>query len=163
MKSRSVYLGFGVAAFAVVAALLWSQSGKAIYSEGTAGLYVVDIAAGQILYAESCAACHGATLEGEDDWRSPRDDGSLPAPPHDASGHTWHHPDSMLFTYTKKGGEATLAAQEIEFNSGMPGFGDQLSDEEIWNILAYIKSTWPEREHAAQAERTAQDLASKGE
>jgi mono/diheme cytochrome c family protein len=69
----------------------------------------------------------------------------------------------MLFTYTKKGGEQTLAAQGIEFVSGMPGFGDQLSDQEIWNILAFIKSTWPERERAAQADRTAQDMASKGD
>ncbi|WP_058316826.1 c-type cytochrome, partial [Cognatishimia activa] len=123
----------------------------------------VDIAAGEILYAENCAACHGANLEGEEDWRTPREDGSLPAPPHDATGHTWHHPDSMLFTYTKQGGQATLAAQGIEFNSGMPGFGEQLSDEDIWNILAYIKSIWPERERAAQADRTAQDIASKGD
>ncbi|CUJ42228.1 hypothetical protein TA5113_03280 [Cognatishimia activa] len=69
----------------------------------------------------------------------------------------------MLFTYTKQGGQATLAAQGIEFNSGMPGFGEQLSDEDIWNILAYIKSIWPERERAAQADRTAQDIASKGD
>ena len=56
-----------------------------------------------------------------------------------------------------------LAAQGVDFNSGMPGFGDQLSDGEIWDILAYIKSTWPERERATQAERTAQDIASQGD
>jgi mono/diheme cytochrome c family protein len=25
----------------------------------------------------------------------------------------------------------------------MPAFGEALSDEEIWAVLAYIKSTWP--------------------
>lgn len=123
----------------------------------------VDITAGELLYSENCAACHGINLEGEEDWQSPRENGILPAPPHDATGHTWHHPDSMLFTYTKLGGEATLAAQGMEFKSGMPGFGEQLSDEQIWNILGFIKSKWPERERAAQADRTVQDVALQGD
>lgn len=59
----------------------------------------------------------------------------------------------MLFEYTKLGGEAALAQQGLEFASGMPGFGDQLSDAEIWNIIAYIKSTWPERQRAIQADK----------
>ena len=113
----------------------------------------VDIVRGQALYAENCAACHGANLEGQPDWRSPGPDGILPAPPHDETGHTWHHADAMLFEYTKLGGEAALAQQGLEFASGMPGFGGQLSDAEIWNIIAYIKSTWPERQRAIQADK----------
>jgi mono/diheme cytochrome c family protein len=34
----------------------------------------------------------------------------------------------------------------------MPGFGGVLSDEEIWAVLAHIKSTWPPREAAYQRE-----------
>ena len=49
---------------------------------------------------------------------------------------------------------AFLAAQGVDFESGMPGFGDQLSDQEIWNILGYIKSTWPEEIQDMQAART---------
>ncbi len=122
----------------------------------------VDIAQGEALYAQNCAACHGANLEGQPDWRTPDADGRLPAPPHDETGHTWHHPDRMLFEYTKLGGREALARQGVEFDSGMPGFDDVLTDREIWNILAYIQSTWPERERAAQAERTAADLANGG-
>ena len=47
-----------------------------------------------------------------------------------------------------------MAAQGMEFDSGMPGFGDQLSDQEIWNILGYIKSTWPEEIQDMQYART---------
>lgn len=115
----------------------------------------LDIAQGERLYADFCAACHGANLEGQPDWRTPGPDGLLPAPPHDKTGHTWHHADSVLFDYTKLGGKAALASQGIEFESGMPAFGGQLSDSEIWNVLAYIKSTWPERERSVQAERSA--------
>lgn len=114
-----------------------------------------DIVRGKALYAEYCAACHGANLEGQPDWRSPGPDGLLPAPPHDETGHTWHHSDSVLFDYTKLGGKAALARQGVDFESGMPGFGDQLSDAEIWDVIAYIKSTWPERQRAIQAERSA--------
>ena len=114
----------------------------------------VDLAAGEALYAENCAACHGANLEGQDDWQSPGEDGRLPAPPHDETGHSWHHGDQVLFEYTKLGGRKLMAAQGMEFDSGMPGFGDQLSDQEIWNILGYIKSTWPERVQEMQAVRT---------
>lgn len=114
----------------------------------------VDITAGQTLYVENCASCHGASLEGQENWQSPGEDGRLPAPPHDETGHTWHHGDQVLFEYTKLGGRALMAAQGMEFDSGMPGFGDQLSDQEIWNILGYIKSTWPDRIQEMQAVRT---------
>lgn len=106
--------------------------------------------------------CHGADLEGQPDWRSAGPDGVLPAPPHDETGHTWHHPDGVLFDYTKLGGKAALALQGVEFESGMPGFGDQLSDAEIWNIIAYIQSTWPERQRAIQAERSADQRQQEG-
>lgn len=113
-----------------------------------------DIALGETLYAENCASCHGAALEGEPDWQSPKADGTLPAPPHDETGHTWHHDNQLLFDYTRLGGEAALAARGISnFQSGMPGFGEMLSDEEIWSILAFIRSTWPERVQDIQTQR----------
>lgn len=96
---------------------------------------------GQTVYAEQCAACHGKNLEGQvPDWRSRLPDGSIPAPPHDETGHTWHHPDEMLFEITKLG---RLKASGGAATSNMPGFGDKLSDAEIWAVLSYIKSRWP--------------------
>ena len=80
----------------------------------------------------------------------------MPAPPHDASGHTWHHGDKLLFNYTKLGGEALMAERGLTgFRSGMPGFGDSLSDQQIRDILAFIKSTWPRKVKDIQAERSA--------
>ena len=49
----------------------------------------VDLAEGEKLYQEYCASCHGADLEGQVGWRSAGEDGILPAPPHDETGHTW--------------------------------------------------------------------------
>ena len=97
-------------------------------------------AEGAAVYAEYCASCHGADLEGEPDWRVPDADGYLPAPPHDETGHTWHHPDGLLIDIVTRGTEAIVGGT---YKSNMMGFGDVLSPAEIESVLAYIKSTWP--------------------
>src|SRR5947209_5586307 len=61
------------------------------------------VAQGARIYAQDCAACHGARLEGQPEWRRRLPNGRLPAPPHDESGHTWHHADRVLFAITKNG------------------------------------------------------------
>ena len=110
---------------------------------------------GAPLYQEFCASCHGENLEGQGNWQSPNADGTLPAPPHDDTGHSWHHGDALLFEYTRLGGaEAMKQSGLTGFKSGMPGFTEDLTDEEIWNILAYIKSTWSDRIQELQATRS---------
>lgn len=113
-----------------------------------------DLQIGKTVYATQCAACHGATLEGQPNWRSPDENGVLPAPPHDETGHTWHHDTGLLFEYTKLGGAKALASRGVAgFNSGMPGFAEALTDDDIWNVLAYIRSTWPKRIQEIQTGR----------
>lgn len=106
------------------------------------------------LYAEHCATCHGAQLEGQPDWQVADESGVLPAPPHDASGHTWHHDDAMLTDYIRRGGQAVLDDMGVAMTSGMPGFGEVLSEGDIAAILAFIKSQWPPRIRAIQTERS---------
>ena len=113
-----------------------------------------DLAVGARLYAEACASCHGTELEGQPDWMRPLPSGRMPAPPHDASGHTWHHRDDVLFRLVKEGVTAVVGGG---YESDMPGFAGVLSDEEIRAILAFIKSTWPERQRGYQAAISAQD------
>lgn len=107
------------------------------------------VAAGQKVYAQTCAGCHGPNLEGQPNWEQELPTGGRPAPPHDASGHTWHHNDRSLFMTVKFGGQITAPAG---VKSNMPGFQSSLSDQEIWAVLAYIKSTWPPELQAAQRE-----------
>lgn len=100
------------------------------------------VAAGQAVYVRHCAGCHGANLEGQPNWTQRLPNGRLPAPPHDDSGHTWHHPMPVLFAITKHGLAPPHAPAGYE--SDMPAFGGTLSDEEIWAVLAYIRSRWSE-------------------
>ena len=92
------------------------------------------------MYTQHCAVCHGPKLEGQPDWRRPLASGRMPAPPHDESGHTWHHPDHVLFGITKRGLVPPYAPPG--YKSDMPAFSDKLSDDEIWAALAYIKGHW---------------------
>ena len=41
----------------------------------------------------------------------------------------------------------------------MPGFEDKLSDADIWAVLSYIKSTWPDavRQRHDELNRRARD------
>jgi mono/diheme cytochrome c family protein len=99
------------------------------------------LALGQKLYTEHCAACHGANLEGQPNWQKRLPNGRFPAPPHDDdSGHTWHHPDEVLFGITKYGLVPPYAPAGYE--SDMPPVAGKLSDSEIRAVLAYIKSRW---------------------
>ncbi len=137
-------IGVLVASALMVAWVTWNhRAGSADAGDPTL------VALGGEVYQAHCAACHGVRLEGEPDWRRPLPSGGLPAPPHDASGHTWHHPDTLLFRYTKEGGQALVGPR---FQSNMPGFGNVLSDREIWAALAYIKAQWPPDIRARQAE-----------
>ena len=94
---------------------------------------------GKLVYENNCASCHGVNLEGQERWREPDADGYMPAPPHDETGHTWHHPDEYLFLMTKYGLEEIIGQ---EYPNNMPAYKDILSDEEILASLSFIKSTW---------------------
>lgn len=109
------------------------------------------LALGQRLYVQHCASCHGKNLEGEPNWRRRKPDGKLPAPPHDATGHTWHHSDKLLFRIVKFG---TASIAPRGYKTDMPGYKDVLSDDEIRAVLAFIKSRWPtdiQRRHKAMS------------
>lgn len=111
------------------------------------------VARGKSVYSQRCGTCHGVRLEGQPNWQEKLPTGRMPAPPHDASGHTWHHPDSMLFGMTKLGLIPGKYAPP-KYESDMPAFGGVLSDDEIWAVLAYIKSSWPREIRKAQHEMT---------
>ena len=98
------------------------------------------IALGADLYGKHCAACHGANLEGQPNWKERLPNGRWPAPPHEDGGHTWDHTDRWLFQVVEMGMVPPLVRPGYE--SDMPAFGDKLSDAEIRAVIAFIKSRW---------------------
>jgi len=149
MQTKLVALaGAGVIAMVTVASL--AQNNRPQVPEGLMFLgepvTEAQVVLGQNIYADNCAACHGADLEGQPDWQRRLDNGRMPAPPHDESGHTWHHSDRNLFIVTRGGVEAVVPGYE----SDMPAFGETLSDAELVAVLSYLKSTWPERQRRSK-------------
>jgi mono/diheme cytochrome c family protein len=144
-KILATIAGVSIAtAGALVWVLLPSQASRQIK---TAGIVLKPddqavVLQGQRVYQDNCASCHGANLEGQPNWRQPGADGLMPAPPHDETGHTWHHAEELLFGLTKYGVGAMAGL--TDYQSGMPIYDGILSDEEIVAVLSYIKSTWPE-------------------
>jgi mono/diheme cytochrome c family protein len=102
------------------------------------------------VYQRFCSLCHGTELKGQPDWRTRKPNGKLPAPPHDETGHTWHHPDELLFGIVINGLVPPYAPSN--YQSDMPAFGDTLNDDDIWAVLAYIKSRWPAETRKIQTE-----------
>lgn len=131
-------------ALILLAALLAGGGYWLLHAPASSGLLRPDdaavVARGQAVYAQHCAQCHGSDLAGQPRWREPGPDGLLPAPPHDRSGHTWHHPGEVLFNITKYGVQRYAGA---DYKSGMPRYEGVLADEDIVAVLSYIKSTWP--------------------
>ena len=142
--------------FVGAALLFWhtTLSGNApVVMGGTAvppvpTLDVDAVATGKLLYAEQCASCHGAALQGVANWKERLADGSLPPPPHDSSGHTWHHEDSLLLAIIADGGDP-------KYNSKMPAFKEKLTKTQMVAILTFIKSAWGRKEREFQWWMTA--------
>jgi mono/diheme cytochrome c family protein len=91
---------------------------------------------GAILFQQNCAVCHGANAEGTTDWKKADAQGIYPPPPLDGSAHAWHHSIPQLARTIKEGG--------IKLGGVMPPFADQLSDQDVLAVIAYIQSKWPD-------------------
>ncbi|MBA3448852.1 MAG: cytochrome c [Pseudaminobacter sp.] len=128
----------GLTAFLLLSRASGLQDG-ALLDPGNSDL----VALGSEIYAEHCASCHGRSLEGHPEWKVRDAEGYLPAPPHDETGHTWHHPDKLLFDITKLG--VAEAAKLEGYETRMPAFDGLLTDEEIVSVLSFIKARWPEQ------------------
>lgn len=101
------------------------------------------------IYNANCASCHGGPTGG----------GMMDYPPrHNANGHTWHHPDCELEEVVRTGsGPMVEMMREMMAPPGaptMPAFRTSLTDEEIDEVLAFIKTMWTPEQRAAQERAT---------
>jgi len=99
----------------------------------------IDIFRGMELYKSNCASCHMGNLAGNPDWKSGLDDdGQRLPPPLNGTGHTWHHSPEQLFQVIRYG----YKKFDPNYKGKMLG-NDDLSEDDVWSILEYIKSVWP--------------------
>ena len=105
---------------------------------------------GTSIYAARCAMCHGVGGEGVKAV-SVRASKSAAAPL-DASGHAWKQPDFALVELVRSGASPAMC---LTLSLAMPRFTETLSDREIAEVLAYVKSRWPAEQRAFQDEVNA--------
>jgi mono/diheme cytochrome c family protein len=90
-----------------------------------------DVKAGQALYAQYCASCHGAAGRGD----GPAAAGFATKPSDLADGRLMNAlPDEFLASVILRGGPAEGLAP------GMPPFSGYLSDAQTTQVLAYLRS-----------------------
>lgn len=84
------------------------------------------VGAGRASYTGSCAICHGANGNGKGAFGT-----QMYPPASDLRAHdTQEKTDAQLFWIIKNG---------LSF-AGMPGFGGQYSDRDIWNLVSYTRA-----------------------
>lgn len=154
--SYLIAIGLALAAAAIIAFL-----GKSYMANAEAKFLLKPedhqlVQSGEQIYMEQCATCHGKNLEGQPNWKTPGTDGLLPAPPHDQTGHTWHHTDITLFELTKFG--LAKMADLKDHKTNMPSYEEVLEDSEIIAVLSYIKSKWPADVKKRHDEMNAQSM-----
>lgn len=132
-----------------MATLLLAITNKGVADSDSAKRDVALIEAGEAIYQQNCASCHGLQGEGMPDWERPNAQGELPAPPHDEEGHTWKHSDAMLYRIISEGWRDPWNETE---RLTMPAFEDMLTPREIRAVVIYLKTLWtPEqRRHQKQ-------------
>ena len=117
---------------------------------------------GQKIFQANCAVCHGQNGEGQPDWHLRKADGTLPPPPLNGDGHTWHHGDGTLYIYVSQGG---AAYESPGHKSAMPAFGETLSHEEIIAVINYLRNQWGDKvaEGLGLVKRESQALVSEND
>lgn len=155
MNRRFWFVGLPVMAAAIAAGAAWTLMARE-HPPGDPG-DAEQVAVGEALYSWNCARCHGEDLGGELGWvrkETGMSDEQIDkaterlddiAPAHDESGKTSRHDDAVLFRIIGEGPEEVLDRPD----SRMSGFNDRLAEDEIWAIIAFLKSHWDEAETAS--------------
>ena len=118
-------------------------------------LDAAQVAQGKQIYQQKCLICHGENGVGAPNWRVPDANGNFPPPPHDDTGHTWHHPDRVLYEAIHDGMHDPLRPNSP---LRMPAFGDTFSDADIRAVIVYLKSLWNREHQEFQWMQTIEDF-----
>ncbi len=90
---------------------------------------------GATVYRVNCASCHGPNAEATPNWREQGADGRYPPPPLNGSAHDWHHSTATLEKMIREGSPGI---------GGMPAWNGKLTNQEIDDVIVWIKSLWPD-------------------
>lgn len=123
---RGEVLGWTGAAVVTVALLLWGRGPESVaISTNPIPPTEASLAQGEQIYATHCATCHGEEFDGSGPGAA-----GLPAAVANLVLHFPQHSDGQHFAVISNGRPA----------SGMPAWEGTLADEEIWNVINYLRA-----------------------
>lgn len=143
MSMRRLALGVILVAF--------SSSAIAQAGDNSPPLDPGQVNSGRAIYEQHCASCHGASAEGAPNWQERDARGELPAPPHNAEGHTWRHSDADLYEMVSKGWRDPFNKTK---RLTMPAFGEEMSPAQIRAVIGYLKTLWTPDQRQFQSEES---------
>ena len=126
-KPAAEFLGIGAMALSAVLALNAVVNPESDTLNNPVALTDASVERGSILFARNCAQCHGDTGRGD----GPSGVNLRPQPA-DFLVHVPYHGDSTLFGWISNGVQGT----------GMPAFGDQLTEEERWDLVNFLRKNF---------------------
>ena len=138
-RARPSRIGWAAAAWLSA----WIAPGAGVADELDRWYDEAQVRAGQAVYAEQCASCHGDAAEGQPGWEERGPGGYYPAPPLDGGGHSAEHSLEQMLSQLDMGGGP--------FGGWMPAFRDDLDDSSKRAVLAYVQSLWPDEVYARWA------------
>ncbi len=130
---------------------LANHAGIAAAADTTPRLDPAGLKSSPAVYEQYCASCHGAKAQGAPNWQERDQHGELPAPPHDADGHTWRHSDAELYEMVSKGWRDPFNKTK---RLTMPAFADTLSPAQIHAVISYLKTLWTPEQRQFQSEES---------
>jgi mono/diheme cytochrome c family protein len=141
----------------LAAALITAGAALALYAANAAGAFDAiaamlpkvaagtPVSRGEQIYSASCASCHGGPTGGAITDYPPK---------HNANGHTWQHGDCELEAVIRTG---TGLRHQVETRPAnppaalaMPAWRERLTDQQISDVITYIKTLWTAGQRASQ-------------
>ena len=91
-----------------------------------------DPTVGSGIFAGTCAICHGQAGGGDPGL----------APGLTGDWHAWEHPDRQIREWIARG--------KLGLGANIPPYGDKLDEQDISDVIAYVKSLWNEEQREVQ-------------
>ena len=94
---------------------------------------------GRQVFLRVCAQCHGENAEGYAN--------ELAAPALDSTEHASEHPDPQIHDWIVNG--------KLGLGRQMPAYDDQLGDDEVHMVIAYLHTLWTQEQLEVQQDITS--------
>jgi mono/diheme cytochrome c family protein len=117
----------------------WTAPGRAAHKENPVAADAKSLAAGKDLYTSACFPCHGTTGKGDGPAGAFLERDGAPVHPGNLSDpKMWQQSDGSIFWKISTG------------KTPMPAFDGAFTEEQRWQIVAYVRTRAPKEEKDSQ-------------